>query len=177
MHSRGLILWGPFSAASDSTATYHLFLGLNNDRDGNLNIRYLHVFPKDYEAFYSCFCQVRDKYEEWSRTAAENSVKDFKKKIPVDFGEAVCKLSLLGRGGNYATEFIATFAVESDGQAKLLLGSADNEREFYVYSSPEQFSTLVSQVSIENIKAKYDAYLERKARRERAETDRNDLFK
>lgn len=160
----------------DSTDTYHLFLGLSNDRDGNINIRYLHIFPDDYPQFYSCFCQVRDKFSDWARTAAENGVKDFKKQIPVDFEETVYRISFLGPGGNLSTDFVATFSVDSEGHSCLMLGTREDEDYFYTYGSPEMFATLVDLVGLDNIRKKYDAYLQRKARREKAETDRNALF-
>ena len=160
----------------DSTDTYHIFLGLSHDRDGNINIRYLHIFPEDYAQFYSCFCQVRDKFTEWTRTATANGIKDFKKQIPVDFGETVYRVKFFGSGGNYSTDFVATFSVDSEGQSFLMLGTREKEDYFYAYGSPERFSALVDLVGLDNIRKKYDAYLQRKAQREKAETDRNSLF-
>ena len=156
----------------DGTDTFHVLLGLSNDRNGNINLRYFHVFPKDYSQFYSCLCQVRDKFTEWAKTASENGVKNFNKQIPVDFGNTVYKYSSLGPGKNYSIDFVTTFSVDEEGQSSLRLGAKGDEYDCYIYESPEEFSALVDKVGLDNIREKYEVYLQWK----KAEADRDSLF-
>ena len=128
---QGLVLVGRFYNKSirliEVRDSLSLFIGLEDDTDGNINLRYLRIEPSKYQAFEQKMSIVNEKFKSWAQTAKEDHVTNFKKKIPVDFENEAGYFSM-GFSNKYTyTDLYAVFEVDEKGESRLRI---DNWEEY-----------------------------------------------
>src|SRR5574344_216705 len=166
LSKQGLVLVGRFYNKSirllEVRDSLSLFIGLEDDTNGNINLRYLRIEPSDYPAFEQKMSIVNEKFKSWAQTAKEDHVTKFKKKIPVDFDNEAGYFSM-GFSNKYTyTDLYAVFEVDEKGESCLRI---DNWEEYdarnssyesqmhspYLYFySPEDFSKFFELMKYEN---------------------------
>jgi hypothetical protein len=171
LSKQGLVLVGRFYNKSirllEVRDSLSLFIGLEDDTNGNINLRYLRIEPSDYPAFEQKMSIVNEKFKSWAQTAKEDHVTKFKKKIPVDFDNEAGYFSM-GFSNKYTyTDLYAVFEVDEKGESCLRI---DNWEEYdsrnssyesqmhspYLYFySPEDFSKFFELMKYENAVKNY----------------------
>lgn len=175
----GIIRIGSFGTGEDSDTTtlkvrvlrrgedsLDVLIGMGYEigHDNSIDMRYLRVEAKDYLSFKENISVVNEKYSKWTETAKSEGIKNFKKKIPVDFGEEVgyWAFVLYSQSFRYeSTECYAIFEVDDEGNCTLRIDNVEEyknketnyHRPFFVFYSPEAFNALYNIIS--NVHKRY----------------------
>ncbi len=175
----GLIRIGSFGTGEDSDTTtlkvrvlrrgedsLDVLIGMGYEfgHDKSIDMRYLRVEAKDYLSFKKNMSVVNEKYSKWTDTAKSEGIKNFKKKIPVDFGDEVgyWAFVLYYQDFRYeSTKCYAIFEVDDEGNCTLRIDNVEEyetngtnyHRPFFVFYSPEAFDALYNIIS--NVRDRY----------------------
>lgn len=165
-----------------------LLIGLLDDTDGNINLKYLAVEPSDYPSFEQKMSVVNEKFAQWTLTAQKNNVVNFKKTMPVNFGNEVGYLSV-GLFEEYVTtELYAVFEVDDMGKCSLRIdfwedydprsGSYESQlhEPYITFSSPEEFRDFYEQMKYSNAFENYKRVKEMVEAANRVEQNRDAMF-
>ncbi|MBO6222452.1 MAG: hypothetical protein J6N56_01555 [Bacteroidales bacterium] len=155
-----------------------LCIGLLDDLDGNINLKYLRVEPEDWASFESKMAVVDEKFSKWAETARKENVKNFRKVVPVDFENIVGRFSF-GYRGYYETPLYAVFEVNENGKSILrLVDNEDYDRPSSLlwFYSPQEFHDLYELIRFDNASARFLEMESRVKALEQAEKDRDAKF-
>ena len=160
-----------------------LWIGLNGDMSGNINLRYLVIKDDDWKSFEENMAIVDEKFEKWSQMAVILDEKNFKKTIPVDFEHIT--LASLWTGHAISTKLYAVFEVNSRGKCTLRLdewenytpgGSSIEEQmhtPYFIFDSPEAFNCLYELIKRENAIKNYNVMQKKVEAVKQQERDHN----
>lgn len=171
LSKKGLILVGRLGKRSvrimEIRDSLSLLIGLIDDTDGNINLRYLRIEAKDYASFEQKMGIINEKFINWSQTAQKEKVTKFKKKIPVDFGDEVGYFTAGFINKWVSTELFAVFEVDDKGNPSLRLDNWEEydpsnssyesqmHEPYLVFCSPKDFSQLYELIKYDVASANY----------------------
>lgn len=139
------------------------------DTDGNINLKYIRIEGPDWAAFEEKMAFINEKFAKWTETAKAEGVTNFKKTIPVDFGEMPGKWSAGFSSRYVTTKLFARFEVDAEGNCTLRIDdweeydssdssySSQMHEPFFVFRSPESFAVLYNLIKVENLNRNYEA--------------------